>query len=230
MNIHEQLNNINERIKNAAKAANRDAAEIRLIAVSKTKPVSMIQDAVDRGHLIFGENRVQEALPKIEALREVPGIEWHLVGHLQKNKARFCVGNFQWLHSLDTLELAHKLEQRCDARKQPLNLLIQLNLSAEDSKSGLSGWEELLPLAEKVQELKWLKLRGLMTMPAPNLGETRTRQSFSKLRELRDRLRQSLANPDISELSMGMTADFEWAILEGATMIRVGSAIFGARA
>lgn len=190
----------------------------------------MIQDAVDRGHLIFGENRVQEALPKIEALREVPGIEWHLVGHLQKNKARFCVGNFQWLHSLDTLELAHKLEQRCDARKQPLNLLIQLNLSAEDSKSGLSGWEELLPLAEKVQELKWLKLRGLMTMPAPNLGETRTRQSFSKLRELRDRLRQSLANPDISELSMGMTADFEWAILEGATMIRVGSAIFGARA
>ena len=229
MQIQERLLRLKEGIQQAAEKVGRNPDEIRLVAVSKTKPAEAVREAVQTGHLIYGENRVQEALEKMEALDDLTLLEWHLVGHLQKNKARFCPGNFQWLHSLDSMELAQRLDRFCLEREVSLNVLIQLNLSNEDSKSGLRGWEQLQPLAEEVMKLKRLHLRGLMTMPAPDQGEARTRHAFAELRELQLRLQQNFEAPEIDQLSMGMTADYGWAILEGATLIRIGSAIFGPR-
>ncbi|MGA0159468.1 MAG: YggS family pyridoxal phosphate-dependent enzyme, partial [bacterium] len=178
---------------------------------------------------VFGENRVQEAVEKIDVLQDLSGLEWHLVGHLQKNKARFCPGRFQWIHSLDSLELAKRLSRTCLEQNTSLNVLIQLNLSGEDSKSGLENWDQLRNLSEELMNLEKLELRGLMTMPAPDQDEIETRRVFARLREMQERLKSELNAPQIDQLSMGMTSDYAWAILEGATMIRVGSAIFGAR-
>ena len=227
--IQERLLRLKEGIQQAAEKASRNPDEIRLVAVSKTKPVEAVRETAKMGHLIYGENRIQQALEKIEALEDLPLLEWHLVGHLQKNKARFCPGKFQWLHSLDSLELAQRLDRFCLEREVSLNVLVQLNLSKEDSKSGLKGWDQLQSLAEEVMKLKRLHLRGLMTMPAPDQGEEQTRHVFAKLRELQLCLKQNLEAPEIDQLSMGMTADYGWGILEGAPLIRIGSAIFGPR-
>jgi hypothetical protein len=152
-----------------------------------------------------------------------------LIGHLQKNKVKFCPGNFQWIHSLESVELAKKLEARCALTNKNINVLIQVNLSQEESKSGLQEWDDILRLAESISDGQWLKFRGLMTIPAPNLGELTTRKIYEQIRKWRDKLQQEFDSPEITELSMGMTADYHWAIQEGATMIRVGTAIFGAR-
>ena len=227
--IHERLLRLNESIQQASEKAQRSLDEIRLVAISKTKPADAIRGAFKAGQLTFGENRVQEAIEKIDDLHDLSQLEWHLVGHLQKNKARFCPGRFQWIHSLESLELAKRLERLCQEQKTSIKVLIQLNLSEEDSKSGLGDWEQLMPLAEEIMKMEMLELRGLMTMPAPNQGEAETRKVFAQLREMQQRLQSSLDAPKIDQLSMGMTSDYEWAILEGATMIRVGSAIFGPR-
>jgi len=227
--IKDNIAIVQQQLKQAAIQSGRTPEDIRLIAVSKTKSTEMILQALAAGQIAFGENRVQEALGKIEALTENPLVEWHLIGHLQKNKVKFCPGKFQWIHTLDSTELAEKLEARSAFAQKKINVLLQVNLSREITKSGLHDWEDILQVSETILSGKWLKLRGLMTIPAPNIGETSTRKIYEKLRVWRDKLQQELDSAEITELSMGMTADFHWAIQEGATMIRVGSAIFGER-
>jgi len=229
VSIKDNIAIVQQQLKQAAIQSGRTPEDIRLIAVSKTKSTEMILQALVAGQIAFGENRVQEALGKIEALTENPLVEWHLIGHLQKNKVKFCPGKFQWIHTLDSTELAEKLEARSAFVQKKINVLLQVNLSQEITKSGLHDWEDILQVSETILSGKWLKLRGLMTIPAPNIGETPTRKIYEKLRVWRDKLQQELDSAEITELSMGMTADFHWAIQEGATMIRVGSAIFGER-
>ena len=229
VSIKDNLAVIQQQLSQAATEAGRSPEDIQLIAVSKTKPAEMINEAVLANHTAFGENMVQEAISKMSALNNIDNIEWHLIGHLQKNKVKFCPGNFQWIHSIDSIELAKKLEERCALKQQNINVLIQVNLSQEKSKYGVQQLDELFQLAETLHAGLWIKLRGLMTIPAPDLGETSTRKLFEKLRMWRDQLQNELDAPEITELSMGMTADFQWAIQEGATMIRLGTAIFGSR-
>ena len=227
--IKDNLAVVQQQLSQAATEAGRSPEDIQLIAVSKTKPAEMINEAVLANHTAFGENMVQEAISKMSALNNIDNIEWHLIGHLQKNKVKFCPGNFQWIHSIDSIELAKKLEERCALKQQNINVLIQVNLSQEKSKYGVQQLDELFQLAETLHAGQWIKLRGLMTIPTPDLGETSTRKLFEKLRMWRDQLQNELDAPEITELSMGMTADFQWAIQEGATMIRLGTAIFGSR-
>ena len=229
VSIKDNLAVVRQHLSQAATEAGRSPEDIQLIAVSKTKPAEMINEAVLANHTAFGENMVQEAISKMSALNNIDNIEWHLIGHLQKNKVKFCPGNFQWIHSIDSIELAKKLEERCALKQQNINVLIQVNLSQEKSKYGVQQLDELFQLAETLHAGQWIKLRGLMTIPAPDLGETSTRKLFEKLRMWRDQLQNELDAPEITELSMGMTADFQWAIQEGATMIRLGTAIFGSR-
>ena len=229
VSIKDNLAVVQQQLSQAATEAGRSPEDIQLIAVSKTKPAEMINEAVLANHTTFGENMVQEAISKMSALNNIDNIEWHLIGHLQKNKVKFCPGNFQWIHSIDSIELAKKLEERCALKQQNINVLIQVNLSQEKSKYGVQQLDELFQLAETLHAGQWIKLRGLMTIPAPDLGETSTRNLFEKLRMWKDQLQNELDAPEITELSMGMTADFQWAIQEGATMIRLGTAIFGPR-
>jgi len=229
VSIKDNLAVVQQQLSQAATEAGRSPEDIQLIAVSKTKPAEMINEAVLANHTAFGENMVQEAISKMSAFNNIDNIEWHLIGHLQKNKVKFCPGNFQWIHSIDSIELAKKLEERCALKQQNINVLIQVNLSQEKSKYGVQQLDELFQLAETLHAGQWIKLRGLMTIPAPDLGETSTRKLFEKLRMWRDQLQNELDAPEITELSMGMTADFQWAIQEGATMIRLGTAIFGSR-
>ena len=227
--IKDNLAVVRQQLSQAATEAGRAAEKINLIAVSKTKPIAMINEAVWANHSAFGENMVQEAINKMSALNNIDNIEWHMIGHLQKNKVKYCPGNFKWIHSIDSIELAKKLEERCALKQQNINVLIQVNLSQEKSKFGIQQLFELFQLAETLHAGHWIKLRGLMTIPEPDLGEASTRKIFEKLRMWRDQLRKELGDPEINELSMGMTADFKWAIQEGATMIRLGTAIFGPR-
>ena len=229
MSVKDNLALVQQQITQAAIQSGRTPEEIQLIAVSKTKPVELIKEALAAKQTAFGENRIQEAHGKIEMLSNSPEIEWHLIGHLQKNKVKFCPGNFQWIHSVESVELANKLEARCALTNKNINVLIQVNLSREKSKSGLQKWDDILRVAESISAGQWLKFRGLMTIPAPNFGELKTRKIYEQIRKWRDKLRHELDSAEITELSMGMTADYHWAIQEGATMIRVGTAIFGSR-
>jgi hypothetical protein len=229
VSVKDKLALVQQQITQAAIQSGRTPEEIQLIAVSKTKPVELIKEALAVKQTAFGENRIQEALGKIDVLRNSPEVEWHLIGHLQKNKVKFCPGNFQWIHSVESVELANKLEARCALTNKNINVLIQVNLSREKSKSGLQEWDDILRVAESISAGQWLKFRGLMTIPAPNFGELKTRKIYEQIRKWRDKLRHELDSAEITELSMGMTADYHWAIQEGATMIRVGTAIFGPR-
>jgi pyridoxal phosphate enzyme (YggS family) len=229
VSVKDNLALVQQQITQAAIQSGRTPEEIQLIAVSKTKPVELIKEALAAKQTAFGENRIQEALGKIDVLRNSPEVEWHLIGHLQKNKVKFCPGNFQWIHSVESVELANKLEARCALTNKNINVLIQVNLSREKSKSGLQKWDDILRVAESISAGQWLKFRGLMTIPAPNFGELKTRKIYEQIRKWRDKLRHELDSAEITELSMGMTADYHWAIQEGATMIRVGTAIFGPR-
>ena len=229
MSVKDNLAIVQEQIKQAAIQSGRVPEEIRLIAVSKTKSVELIKDALDAKQFAFGENRIQEALGKIDVFSDNPQVEWHLIGHLQKNKVKFCPGKFQWIHSLDSVELAEKLAARCASTNKNINVLIQVNLSGEESKSGLQEWGAILQVAGTIVSGQGLKLRGLMTIPEPNIGEIKTRKIYEQIRKWREKLQSELDSPEISELSMGMSADYQWAIQEGATMIRVGTAIFGER-
>ncbi len=230
----ERLAAINDRIDEAARLARRTPGDIRLIAVSKGHPADAVLAAVHAGQFMFGENRVQEALDKQAALRRRPEtlapLEWHLIGHLQSNKARFVPAAFNWVHTLDRLELARRLSEAARAAGVECNVLIQVNVADDPSKRGIAP-ADLVPLVETIlrASLAGLNLSGLMTIGRLNAGETETRQAFAQLRELRDTLRERLDLPMFSELSMGMSGDFPWAIAEGATMVRIGSALFGER-
>ncbi|MBF0280115.1 MAG: YggS family pyridoxal phosphate-dependent enzyme [SAR324 cluster bacterium] len=219
---------LKQKITESALRSGRTEKDVQLVAVSKTFPVPMIREAFEAGQWRFGENRIQDALQKIPLLPE--SLEWHFVGHLQKNKARQCPGNFQWIHSIDSTELVKTLEKRCELEKKNINALIQVNLSKETTKSGLLEWDDLCTVAEEILGCRWLKLKGLMTIADPQDSEKDTRKTFAMLAHWRERLVQKFGNQEeCTELSMGMSADYLWAIEEGATLIRIGSAIFGKR-
>jgi len=216
---------VRKRIDDACSRAGRDSESARLIAVSKTFPAERVHQLLACGQRHFGENRVQEALAKIEAVG--PGPAWHLIGTLQRNKARHAVGAFDLIHGVDEIKLATELDRRAAASGMSQAILVQLNLSAETTKSGVAE-DALWPLLDAIAGLKNLDIRGLMTIPPPAEQAEDARRWFSRLRELRDEAsrRTGLGLP---ELSMGMTDDFEVAVEEGATLVRVGRAIFGER-
>ena len=228
MSLKERLTELSAELSELATQAGRSPEEIKLIAVSKTHPSELIAEAFQAGQVRFGENRVQEASEKIERLQN-PGIEWHLIGHLQKNKARFCPGRFDWIHSVDSQELLELLERQCALQRQPIQILLQANLSQEDSKSGVSDYDNLCRLLEKTQGCQWLRCRGLMTMAAATDDANNIRKTFSQLRTWLEKLRNEFTLTTFTELSMGMSSDYRIAIAEGATMIRLGTALFGER-
>ena len=228
MSLKEHLTELSAELSELATQAGRSPEEIKLIAVSKTHPSELIAEAFQAGQVRFGENRVQEASEKIERLQN-PGIEWHLIGHLQKNKARFCPGRFDWIHSVDSQELLELLEKQCALQSQPIQILLQANLSQEDSKSGVSDYNNLCRLLEKTQGCQWLRCRGLMTMAAATDDANKIRKTFSQLRTWLEKLRNEFTLTTFTELSMGMSSDYRIAIAEGATMVRLGTALFGER-
>lgn len=218
------------RLERAASGSHRAPEEITLIGVSKTQPVEMLKLALDAGLRDLGENRVQEADAKIEAVGRERA-RWHLIGHLQANKAKRAVMLFDLIHSLDSLALARRLDRMCaEAGRAELPVLIQVDLAGEETKTGVSV-EELPQLVAAVTKAARLSLRGLMTLPPFFEEAERARPYFQRLRELRDALQsgQAFGATRGGELSMGMSHDFEIAIEEGATMVRVGTAIFGER-
>jgi len=213
------------RIARAAEAAGRNAAEVRLLAVSKTWPADSVREAAAAGQRAFGENYVQEGAEKVDALAAL-GLEWHFIGPLQSNKTRLVANRFAWVHSIDRLKIAERLSAQRDAHLPPLELCIQVNVSGEESKSGVAP-AELPALAHAVAGLPRLRLRGLMAIPEPTSDVALQRARFAALRELRDRL--NAGGLTLDTLSMGMSDDLEAAIAEGSTMVRVGTAIFGSR-
>lgn len=223
--IASNLQAVNRVIAQAAYIAQRRAENITLLAVSKVFPVAAVREAHKAGQRAFGESYVQEALDKIAALRDLP-LEWHFIGPAQSNKTRAIAENFSWMHSVDRLKIAERLSAQRPRNLPPLNVCIQVNVSGEDTKSGVSPGE-VLELAQAVAQLPQLKLRGLMAIPAPAEGLELQRKPFARLRELMQQLNaQGLG---LDTLSMGMSHDLEAAVLEGATIVRVGSAIFGER-
>ena len=227
--IADNLARVREDMAAAAHEAGRAANEIRLIAVSKTHPAERVEAARRAGQRDFGENTVQDARSKLDAFIH-EDLAWHFIGHLQSNKAKYIAGQFQWLHSVDTLELAQKLEQRCQAASAALNILIQVNVTGDPAKAGVAP-PALPALIESILQTQpqSLALRGLMTIGPMTQEDRALRRAFAGLRQLRDQCREQFALTDFNELSMGMSGDYHQAILEGATMVRVGSAIFGAR-
>jgi pyridoxal phosphate enzyme (YggS family) len=219
------------RVAAAAERAGRDAREVTLVAVTKTHPASLVREAIRAGLREFGENRVQEAEEKIEELaRESRGVRWHLIGRLQANKARKAARLFDVIHSVDSAALAERLERLCaeDGRER-LDVLVQVDLAQEATKGGAT-LDELPAIALTLKACTRLRFQGLMTLPPFHEDAERVRPYFRRLRELRDGLRASGAFADSAgELSMGMTHDFEVAVEEGATLVRVGTALFGER-
>ena len=223
--IHDNLQAVRERIARAALAAGRDPLTVALLAVSKTHAASLVAQAVDAGQRAFGENYVREALEKMDALAD-KSVEWHLIGPLQSNKTRLAAARFDWVHSVESEKVARRLSEQRPAGMAPLNVLIQVNVSGESSKSGVAP-EQVAGLAKAISSLPNLKLRGLMAIPEPG-GDVQTqRLRFSGLRKLLEQLQNRHFTLDT--LSMGMSDDMEAAIAEGATLVRIGTAIFGTR-
>jgi pyridoxal phosphate enzyme (YggS family) len=220
MTIEERAAQIKQRIRASARGR-----EIKIIGVTKTVPVDRIEEAYRAGIRIFGENRIQEALPKISALSGLQ-IEWHFIGHLQTNKAKEAVRNFQWIHSIDSTKLLVHVEKEAGKLEKPMNVLLEVNLANEESKHGFSedGVAEGLRLT---RDLKWCKICGLMIIPPFEPDPENTRPFFKKLRKLAERHRSDY--PELLELSMGMSHDYDIAVQEGATMVRIGTALFGER-
>ncbi|MEJ2107441.1 MAG: YggS family pyridoxal phosphate-dependent enzyme [Acidiferrobacteraceae bacterium] len=229
MDLQSKLQRVRARIASAAQTAGRDPADIRLVAVSKTHSAGAIRQAYAAGQVDFAENRIQEAVPKIDSLREL-AMTWHFIGHLQRNKARLVPGHFQWLHTLDNLDLARRLSRAAVAMQTKLNCLIQVNVIQDAAKSGIAAGS-LSRLMEEVvaARLEGIRLRGLMTIGPRGGSETDLRTCFATLRSMQTDARSQFGMDEFDQLSMGMTADLEAAILEGATMVRIGSGIFGAR-
>ncbi len=220
-----RLRAVQEQVARAAKEAGRDVAEVRLLAVSKTFDAAAVRGLAACGQREFGENYLQEALDKQAALRDLP-LEWHFIGPIQSNKTRAIAENFGWVHSIDRLKIAERLSAQRPAGLPPLQVCIEVNVSGEASKGGVAP-AELPALAEAVAKLPNIRLRGLMAIPAPVSGVAAQRAAFRQVRELYDALRaRGLA---LDTLSMGMSGDLAAAILEGATIVRIGTALFGER-
>ena len=224
--IADNLARIRRRMADAAARAGRDENSVRLVAVSKTKPVAMMKEAIQAGVRILGENYVQEAIPKIEAIDL--DVQFHFIGHLQSKKARQVVPHFSMIHSVDSVKLAEEISKRSLAAGKVMDILIQVNVAGEESKFGIRP-EELRPLLEQIAPLEGVAVKGLMTMPPYFDQPERVRPFFRVLRELAGALEGAVKSVTLEELSMGMSGDFEVAIEEGATLVRVGTSIFGER-
>lgn len=225
-NVARNLAAVRARIEAAAELVGRDPGTVRLLAVSKTQPAEVLAAAWDAGQRDFGENYLQEALPKLDALAD-RAVQWHFIGGLQSNKTRAVAERFDWVHTVDRESIARRLSDQRPAELPPLQLCLQVNVSGEGSKGGIAP-ERLPELAAAVAALPRVTLRGLMAIPAPGRDLTTQRAPFRQLRELMEHLnRRGLA---LDTLSMGMSEDLEAAIVEGATVVRIGTAIFGSRA
>ncbi|MFY9942370.1 MAG: YggS family pyridoxal phosphate-dependent enzyme [Desulfobacterales bacterium] len=226
--MKERLETVLDRIRKAALACGRDPRSVRLVAVSKTVSAERVRAAVTAGVDTLGENYIQEARAKIEALAALP-VTWHFIGHLQSNKAKHAVRLFELIHTVDSLKLAAELDRQAARAGKTQRVLVQVNVSGEASKSGASEAEAGRLVAD-IGKLAHLSVEGLMTMPPFFDQPEKARPSFRALRRLRDEIQQRhLPGVDLRELSMGMTGDFEVAIAEGATLVRIGTALFGER-
>ena len=220
--IADNIGLVSQRIRAAAQAVQRDESSVHLLAVSKTKPTQAVREAYAAGMHDFGENYLQEALGKQAELTDLP-LSWHFIGPIQSNKTRAIAENFAWVHSVDRLKIAQRLSEQRPADLPPLNICIQVNVSGEASKSGCTP-ADLPALAEAIQALPRLKLRGLMAIPEPTDDRAQQDAAFAAVRDL-----QASLNLGLDTLSMGMSHDLESAIAQGATWVRIGTALFGAR-
>ena len=224
MSISQNLAQIQQQIESLSAQFQRE--NVRLLAVSKTKPVSAIEEAIQAGQKAFGENYVQEGVEKIAYFNQQADLEWHFIGTLQSNKTKLVAAHFDWIQTVDRLKIAQRLSEQRPAGKAPLNVLIQINISDEASKSGIAP-EEMLPLAKEIALLPNLKLRGLMAIPKPEHEPAQQKIALSKMQQLFNRLQTEFEG--IDTLSMGMSDDMAAAIECGSTMVRIGTAVFGAR-
>ena len=223
-----------EKIAIAAHHAGRDPESVKLVVVTKTQPIEVVNAAIEAGVKIFGENYPEEGVTKLQSIPGVSAVEWHMIGHVQSRKAQLVAGNFNFLHSLDSLKLARRLDRFCGEAGRILPTLLEFNLGGEDSKSGWSVLDEALPpsLLEEISAiiaLPNLRVRGLMVMPPLGTSAEFSRPYFQKLNRLQRSLASHFSGVDFSELSMGTSTDYEVAVQEGATLVRVGTAIVGAR-
>lgn len=224
--IAEHLAEVRGQIAEAARNAGRNPESVKLLAVSKTFPMEDIREAFAAGQCEFGENRVQELESKVPAA--TPGMIWHLIGHLQSNKAEKAVAMAEYIHSVDSLKLLNKINSAAEKREKIQNILLEVNVSGEESKFGISGFDQLRGIFEHSLSLNHIKVLGLMTMAPLGADDSILHRTFAGLREFRDRLSDEYSAA-LPELSMGMSQDFRAAIAEGATIVRIGTAIFGGR-
>jgi pyridoxal phosphate enzyme (YggS family) len=223
------LEHVRALVARAAERAGRHPEDVKLIAVSKTQPPAAVAAAVAAGQRIFGENTVQDALSKIPQFQG-QGIEWHFIGHLQSNKVKFIPGNFAWVHSIDSVKIIHRLARFAGETNTAINALIEVNITRDPGKHGLAP-EALVPFLDQLlrEDLQGVHLHGLMAIGPQSGNESELRAAYAAVRQLRDDCVRRFALPGFTELSMGMSGDFAEAIFEGATMVRIGEAIFGAR-
>jgi pyridoxal phosphate enzyme (YggS family) len=228
---HQRVLNL---ITDAARRSGRDPGEVRLVVVTKTHPVEVIRAALQAGIRLFGENYAEEGVMKIQSLPAQSGVEWHMIGHVQSRKAKLVADHFALLHSLDSLKLARRLDRFSAEANRILPVLLEFNVGGEESKSGWEAsdearWDDFLPDLSELVSLSNLQIQGLMTMPPLGTDPEESRLFFRRLRRLRDHLAARFPQGNWHELSMGTSADFEVAVEEGATLVRVGTAIVGAR-
>lgn len=225
--LKDRIEEVEERIQEACRRAGRDRSEVTLIAVSKTKPAEVLKEAYDLGIRVFGENKVQELTEKYEVLPK--DIRWHMIGHLQTNKVKYIADKVELIHSVDSLKLAETIEKEAAKRNRTIDILVEVNVAEEKSKFGLRV-EDVIPFIEKVAGFSHINVCGLMTIAPFVENPEKNRSVFADLRKLSvDITEKNIDNVNVSILSMGMTNDYEVAIEEGATMVRVGTGIFGAR-
>ena len=232
--IRENYQHVLDQIATAARKADRNVDEIRLVVVTKTQPVEIVRAAIEAGARILGENYPEEGVMKIQSLPEKTGVEWHMIGHVQSRKARLVADHFALLHSLDSLKLAGRLDRFAAEANRVLPVLLEFNVGGEESKSGWnavdeSQWNVFLPDVAELLDLPHVRVHGLMTMPPLGTDPQESRRFFQHLRLLRDHLATQFPQADWHELSMGTSTDFEVAVEEGATLVRVGTAIVGVR-
>jgi pyridoxal phosphate enzyme (YggS family) len=232
--IAKNLKTVEDRIAAAARQSNRAASEIRLVVVTKTQPVEVVEDVLKAGAKILGENYPEETLPKLLALKHRYAGEWHMIGHLQSRKAGIVAEHFDMFQSLDRLELAEKIQVRAAGSGRSLPVLMEFNVSGEESKAGWqavdeANWPLLVSDVKKIVAMANLEVRGLMTMPPLTDEPDRVRPFFARLRRLRDFFQAEIPGLHLFELSMGTSGDYEAAVLEGATLVRIGTAILGPR-
>ncbi len=232
--IHDNYSRILERIAAAAQRSGRDPSTVKVVVVSKAQPLAVVEAAIQAGIRRFGENYPEEAVAKINSLKGIEALEWHMIGHLQSRKARLVAVSFHFFHSLDSLHLANKLNNGLAEQHKILPVLLEMNVGGEASKFGWPAWEEnkwdrLLPELEEIIRLPQLSVRGLMAMPPLYNDQEMTRPYFARLRKLRDYLLAQNPKLDLGELSMGTSADYCAAVEEGATFVRIGQAILGPR-